>query len=366
MPFKRSWEYLTDSMILLPPTVNGDKIYQPLQEGRVVCLDRRSGSLLWSTDSGGRVTAPVAVSRSDGPRVVLVASEMLVRDGTSSSGLLRSLDSTTGVALWVRDYPRPFKSPIVTGPGRIYIGSADGALYALSSVDGKVLWKLQTQGEVTASALVTAEAIYFGSDDGALRAVNPQNGAQVWKYQTTGRIVCLPVIDDKHIYFGSGDGCIYSLDLLDGRLRWKSRTGAAVEASPVLAGDKLVVGSMDNFLYVISRSSGDRLWKRRLENRIVFPVIVEGDALMVAPFRGDHVPIFLMSDGRRVNYYRLNRGYEIVASPSFFDGTLVVPTDKGLIAAVTVGPAKSEAPKAAKDQLSGTEQTRKPAPRPLP
>src|SRR5262249_58182721 len=128
--------------------------------------------------------------------------------------------------------------------------------------------------------------------------------------------------------------------------------------APVLAGDRLVVGSLDNFLYAISPASGDRLWKRRLDNRIVFPVIVQGDALMVAPFRGDHVPIFLLSDGRRVNYYRLNRGYEIVASPTFVDGTLLVPTDKGLVAAVTIAPAKpDEASKGATQQTPPTPDT---------
>jgi outer membrane protein assembly factor BamB len=367
LPFKRSWQYLTDRMILLAPTVDGDKIYLPLQEGRVICLDLRSGSLLWSSDSGGRVTAPVAISRSEGASVIFVTSEMLVPERGLSSGLLRALDPTTGVALWARDFPRPFKSPIFTSPGRIYIGSTDGALYALSSVDGSVLWKLQTQGEASAGVLITAKALYFGSDDGALRAVNPQNGSEIWKYQTTGPIVCLPVADNKHIYFGSGDGYIYSLDLLEGKLKWKSKTGASVQASPVLAGDKLVVGSLDNFLYVMSRSNGDRVWKRRLDNRIVFPVIVEGDALVVAPYRGDHVPIFLMSDGRRVNYYRLNRGHEIVASPSFSDGTLLVPTDKGLIAAVPVAPARSDGSQnGAKNQMPAPEPLKKPTPRPLP
>jgi outer membrane protein assembly factor BamB len=348
-------------MIMLAPTIDGDKVYQPLQEGRVVCLDRRSGSLLWSSDSGGRVTAPVAISTTERPSVLFVTSE--VSNGGSSGGLLRALDPSTGVALWARDFPRPFKSPIFTSPGRIYIGSADGALYALSSVDGGILWRLQTQGEVSGGILITDTTLYFGSDDGALRAVSPQKGVELWKYQTTGQIVCLPLIDDRHIYFGSGDGYIYSLDLLNGRLKWKFKTGASVQASPVLVGNKLVVGSLDNFLYVLSRSNGDRLWKRRLDNRIVFPVIVEGDALMVAPFRGDHVPIFLMSDGRRVNYYRLNRGCEIVASPSFFDGTLLVPTDKGLVAAVTVAPAKSDAtPSGARSQTPGPGPLKKPTP----
>jgi outer membrane protein assembly factor BamB len=367
LPFKSSWLYLTKSTILLAPTVDGGRIYQPLQEGRIVCLDRQSGSLLWSSDSGGRVTAPIATAEYEAGTVIFVASEKLADGAGSSSGLLRALDPATGVALWARDYPRPFKSPILTGRGRLYVGSSDGSLYAISSTDGVVVWKVQTQDVVTASALVTNKAIYFGSDDGALRAVSPETGQELWKYQTTGRIVCLPAIDDRHIYFGSGDGWIYSLDLLDGRLKWKSRTGAAVEASPVIAGDRLVVGSLDNFIYAISRSNGDRLWKRRLDNRIVFPAIVDGDAVMVAPLRGDHVPVFLISDGRRLNYYRLSRNSEIVASPSFVDGTLLVPTDRGLLAAVAITPARSEEEsKGSKEQMSGDlakpERAKKPNP----
>ena len=368
LPFKRSWEYLTSRMILIAPTVDGDRIYQPLQEGRVVCLDRQSGSLLWSIDSGGLISAPIAPARSDRGNVIFVVSEKLAQDG-GSSGLVRALDPATGVALWAHDYPRPFTSSIALGRGRIYLGSADGSLYAVSTTDGAIAWKVPTQGVVNAGALVTDKAIYFGSDDGALRALNPVNGQELWKYQTTGRIICLPATDDKHIYFGSADGCVYSLDPLDGRLKWKSRTGAAVDASPVIAGDRLIVGSLDNFIYAISLSTGDRLWKRRLDNRIVFPVIVEGDAVMVAPLRGDHVPIFLMSDGRRVSYYSLTRGSEIVASPSFTDGFLLVPTDKGLIAAVPVNPPKSEeASKSTRERSPTTpttaEQIKKPNPRP--
>jgi outer membrane protein assembly factor BamB len=341
LPFKRLWEYLSDRTILVGPTVDGERVYQPLQEGRIICLDRRSGSLLWSSDSGGRVTAPVAVGKSREAEVALITSE-IEGDGSSSSGSLRAVDPTTGVALWARDFPRPFRSPIVTAKDRLFAGSTDGALYAISSIDGQVLWKVQTQNVVDAGVLVTDKAVYFGGEDGALRAVSPETGQELWKYQTTGRIGGLPAIDDKHIYFGSADGFVYSLDLLDGKLKWKSRTGAGVEASPVLAGDRLVVGSLDNFIYAFSRSNGDRLWKRRLDNRIIFPVIIEGDAVMVAPLRGDHIPVFLLADGRRVNYYRLNRGCEIVGSPSFVDGTLLVPTDKGLLAAVTVAPTKSE------------------------
>src|SRR5262245_33768471 len=148
LPFKRAWEYLTDRTILLAPTVDGDRIYQPLREGRVICLDRRSGHLLWSSDSGGRLTAPVAASSPEAAGAIFITSEKINDDGATLSGSIRALDPATGVALWARDYARPFKSPIVIASGRLYIGSADGSLYAISSADGHVVWKVQTQDVV--------------------------------------------------------------------------------------------------------------------------------------------------------------------------------------------------------------------------
>src|SRR2546423_1316186 len=52
-PFKRAWQHLTGAAMTLPPTLDGARIYLPLTGGRVFCLDRESGALLWSTEPGG-------------------------------------------------------------------------------------------------------------------------------------------------------------------------------------------------------------------------------------------------------------------------------------------------------------------------
>jgi outer membrane protein assembly factor BamB len=331
LPFKRLWQYLTDSIAPISPTLDGARVYLPLMEGRIVCLDRETGSLLWSSEPGGTITAPITVSG----KAAYVATRRIAQDGSELGGRLQALDKATGLTLWVRDYTRPFTSPLVLAADRVYAGSADGAFYALSADNGEVLWKVQTQDAVRGRALITESAIYFGSDDGALYAIKPESGAQVWKFQTAGRIVGQPVSDRRAIYFGSGDGYVYSLDMRTGKLRWRTRTGAAVEASPALASGYILVASFDNFVYALSRSNGNRIWKRRLDNRIAAAPIVEGDATMITPLRSDHVAVFLNSDGRRVNYYQLDRGSEIVADPIFSDGTLLLVTDKGLVVATT-------------------------------
>jgi len=338
LPFKRAWQHLTDGATPLSPTLDDARIYLPLTGGRVSCIDRRTGSLLWSSEPGGLVTAPVA----SGENSIYIATRKTGEDGAEAGGSLRAVDKATGLTVWVRDYPRALSSALECARGRIYAGSADGSFYALDARNGELIWKVEGQDVVRGHALVTERAIYFGCDDGVLRVVEPERGQLIWKYQTGGRIIGQPVADDRALYFGSGDGYVYSADIATGKLRWRSRTGAAVEASPVLVGDRLLVASYDNFVYALARASGDRIWKRRLENRITAAPIVEGDANLVAPLHSDYVAVFLNADGRRVNLFQLEPDFEIVAEPIFSGDTLVVPTNQGLVVATATKPPEPQ------------------------
>ncbi|HJZ68019.1 MAG TPA: PQQ-binding-like beta-propeller repeat protein [Blastocatellia bacterium] len=329
LPFKRAWQYLTDSASMQSPSLDGARIYLPLEGGRVICLDRETGTLLWTSEPGGIITSPVTV----GDNSVYIATRKTADDGSEVGGSLRAVDKATGLTVWVKDYSRPFVAPLELAANRIYGGSADGSFYALASENGEVIWKVETQDVVHGRTLVASHAVYFGSDDGALRAVDAERGQIIWKYQTGGKIIGRPAADERALYFGSGDGYVHSVDILTGKLRWKSRTGAAIEASPVLVGDRLLVASFDNFVYALSPANGNRIWKRRLENRLASSPVVQGDASLVAPLRGDYVAVFLNSDGRRVNLYQLDKDFEIVADPIFVRDTLVLATNKGLVVA---------------------------------
>jgi len=327
LPFKRAWQYLTNDALTVAPSVDETRIYLPLAGGRVVCLDRETGALRWSSELGGMVTAPVAVGESS----VYISTRKLADDGSEAGGSVRAVDKATGLTVWMKDYTRPFASTLELTAKRIYAGSADGSFYALDINNGDPLWKIDTQDVVRGRALVTDRAIYFGADDGGLRAVDPEHGQIIWKYQTAGKVVGQPALDERVIFFGAGDGFLYAADFQTGKLKWRARTGAAIEGSPVLVGDRILIASFDNFVYALARSTGDKLWKRRLENRINSTLIMEGDASLVAPLRGDYVAVFLNADGRRVNLYRLEKDNEIVADPIFSNGTLVLLTSNGLV-----------------------------------
>ncbi len=329
LPFKKLWQYL-DEVTTLAPTVDEGRIYLPLTGGRVIALERETGARVWMNESGGMISAPVATS----DQIVYIASRKFAEDGTEAGAAIRAVEKTTGLTLWAHDYPRPFTSPLIISAKRIYAGNADGALYAMALENGDVIWKSPTQDVIRSSPLVFESVIYFGSDDGALRGVELEKGYEVFKFQTKGKVAGAPTMDERSLYFGSGDGSVYAIDRLTGKLKWQARTGAAVETSPVIVGDKLLVASFDNFIYAISKTTGNKIWKRRLDNRLSAAPIVEGDAALIAPLRGDHIAVFLTSDGRRVNFYHLDKEQEIVAQPAFSDNLLLILTDKGLVAAI--------------------------------
>jgi len=336
LPFKRAWQHLTDSASRVAPTTDGSRVFLVLAGGRVICLNVQTGALIWSADPGGVITAPVEIAGE----AAMIASRKIAAGGGDGGAALRAVERSTGLTLWARDYPRAFTSPLCVSDKTIYAGSADGSLYAISAQDGNVLWRSETQDVVRGKAHATATAIYFGSDDGYLRAVEPSNGILIWKLQTGGKVASCPISDDRFIYFGSGDGFAYAVNRTTGAIKWRSPTGAAIEASGVILNDRLLMVSFDNFVYCLSKSSGDRIWKRRLENRIAATPIVDGDANLVAPLQGNYVAMFLNADGRKVNLFQLEEDYEIVADPLFSGETLLLPTSKGLVAALPIRPAE--------------------------
>ena len=121
-PFTRLWQYLTDAAVAIPPALDSRRVYLALAGGRVVCLDRETGSLLWSSEPGGVISGAFAL----GEEVLYIASHRVGEDRSEAGASLRALDRETGLTLWVRDYERPFTSPLVLLRNRIYAGSADG------------------------------------------------------------------------------------------------------------------------------------------------------------------------------------------------------------------------------------------------
>jgi outer membrane protein assembly factor BamB len=332
LPLKKTWQYFTADASLLPPTLDPAHAYVPLAAGRVVCLDRETGALIWTSEPGGTIASPIV--QRDG--LIYVASNYLDETGSDAGSALRAVDKSTGLTVWMCRYPRTFSSPLAVGIERLFAGLSDGTFNAFDVTDGRVRWSAAMGDKTRALALVTAEAVYFGCDDGILRAVKPDDGHLVWKTQTVDKIVARPATDGRSVYFGSSNGYVYSVDATSGRLQWSIRTGAGIESGLAIDESEVIVASLDNFVYALSTTRGDKIWKRRLPGRIAGDPLIDKGYTIVATLRGQSLAVFRNTDGRPVNYFTLDPDVEIAAGPVLLDQTMAVPTDKGLILASVV------------------------------
>jgi eukaryotic-like serine/threonine-protein kinase len=297
----------------------------PLADGKLVALDPLTGNVLWTAEPGGSVSAPPLLT----PEAVYVATSRA--DG---SGVLRALDRSTGVTLWVRELARPVISEIFLHEKRLYLGSADNSVYSLRADNGATVWAFATRGPVRGQAVLRGNDLLIGSDDGALYALNRDTGAEVWRFQTAGPVVGRPAFSGRMLFVTSGDGQAYAIDGAAHRVFWKQRTGAAIEAGAVVVSRGVLVSSFDNFVYLFDGETGDRVWKRRMRRRLVSEPVVTGETAVVAPLRDNQLSVVSLKDGKRVGAFALENGDELVAPPTFVAGGLVLmPTPSGLLAA---------------------------------
>jgi outer membrane protein assembly factor BamB len=336
LPFKNKWEYLTDELIIASPVMDDSNIYLPLADGRIQCLGRNTGSLIWTSDTGAVISSqPLLVNNS------LLVSLARKDEKQTPSGIIKALDKSTGLTLWVHEYSKPFTSTLVFHGDNIYGGNLDGFLYSLSSINGDVIWRYQTGGAIKSTVQIAGEQAFLGGDDGVLRGVELSSGREIFRYTSSDHIRTRPLLVGGNIYFGTSDGYVNCLTLATGKLKWRSLTGGAVEANPVLFNNLIIFTSFDNYIYGFDLRNGNRVWKRRFDGRLSWNFQLDDDCLLMASEAGSKLIVILAKDGSRINMFQLKEELYFYAAPVFSRSLILVSTERGLMALEPRKPTKS-------------------------
>jgi len=182
------------------PLIVGDKLIFGCQCGAVYALNKKSGELLWSTETAGEVKG--AVAYNDG-----------VVFGSNYGGEFFAIDAGNGAKKW--------STPIIGGAfgrgggaystpavayGRVYVGAFDGRVYSLDEDTGAVAWTFSTGAEVYPGPVVAdvkgaPPAVYIGSADGKAYALNAQSGGLLWERSLGAQITGSGVLIGNTVYF---------------------------------------------------------------------------------------------------------------------------------------------------------------------
>jgi len=286
-----SWTYYADGTISGP--VYGDgKLFPNGGTPREVCLDAKTGKVLWDTQLTGC------------PWYQGTYYEGKVLRGLLDNSFV-AIDADTGEVLWsVRPSAYGFwSSGNAAAYGMAYMANVDGYFYAFNATTGQIVWKYEgpglmypgyvqvadgkvyaTTGQATLSPLtpetsrseytcfdaLTGKVLWqvqeeFGSGPGDSAAIAYGNFYAVNTKRTGApsvlTLTCFGPTKDWSMFLGNpAHTAIGYGGPTNAILRWKFHTNGIVMSSPAVVQSKVYVGSFDKNIYCLNASDGSKIW----------------------------------------------------------------------------------------------------------
>ncbi len=273
---------------------------------------------------------------------IAVAGRLAVYANTC--GQVKAIDAQTGALRWHFTAKGKIYATPAIAEGKVVFASADSNIYCLNGETGALVWMLKTGKAIVASPLVYDGTVYIGSSEGAFRAISLKDGRILWTFRGLEAFVeTRPVADAQRIYFGTWDTYFYALNRKDGTLAWKWHNGntnrlyAPAAVWPVLAHGKVFIVAPDRFATALDVRTGRQVW--RTPNRVGRESIGLSQDARTLYVKSMNDTVYAFDAVGHVLKLRAKvmagYGYDIAPSPmAERDGTLYIPTDKGVIIAV--------------------------------
>jgi outer membrane protein assembly factor BamB len=246
---------------------------------RVLCLDAKSGNVLWKHE----YNCPYQISYPGGPRCTPLVSGGKVYT-LGAMGNLYCLDAKSGKELWKVDFKEAYKAkpalwgfaahPILDGQNLITLVGGQQHVVAFDKDTGKEVWKSGAQAETGYSPVLFTEAggkrQMIVVSPKAVYALNPANGEKYWTTPFTadsGCVIMTPVRAGDHLFVGAYQSKNLLLKLTADtpgvEVVWKDKKGqgvSPVNVQPFLQDGVLYGYDDSGVMYAVELPSGKRLW----------------------------------------------------------------------------------------------------------
>jgi outer membrane protein assembly factor BamB len=245
------------------PTLDGDRLYVISSDGKLACLKRSDGSLLWTRDFvkewRGRVPH---WGYSESP---LVDGELVLGTPGGSEAMIVALNKNTGEEVWksaTGGSGAGYSSIVISNGAGVkqYVQLTSRGVIGVRASDGQFLWEYNKVANGTANIptpVTTGDFVFCSTGYGAGAALLKlsRNGQEVQadeQYFLKGNEFQnhhggMLLVGD-HIYAGSGHGsglpaCV---ELKTGKLMWGRQRGAGNGSAAVVYFDGHIVFRYQN------------------------------------------------------------------------------------------------------------------------
>ncbi|MEZ6126906.1 MAG: PQQ-binding-like beta-propeller repeat protein [Planctomycetaceae bacterium] len=247
---------------------------------RVVCLNEKSGEVLWKHEYPVKYTisypsGPRCTPNIDGNRVYTLGAE----------GHLFCFDVASGKIIWQKDLKAEYGTkaalwgysahPLIDGDRLLTLAGGPGShIVALDKHSGKEIWKSSTSPEQGYSPPTiiqhggVRQLILLKPD--AVSSINPNDGTEYWSvpYQATnGSIIMSPVMSGDLLYAAGYSSKSLLLKLTSDKpgatevWRDKKDVISPVNVQPFVVGDVIYGFDQKGVMRALQLPSGEKLWE---------------------------------------------------------------------------------------------------------
>ena len=334
---------------------------------RVLCLDEKSGDILWKHE----YPVNYSVSYPAGPRCTPTVEENRVYT-LGTEGHLFCFDANSGKVLWQKNLTEDYRTktalwgyaahPLIDGDKLICVVGGDGShTVAFNKMTGEEIWRTLTANEQGYSPSKIIEAggvrqLIVTRPDG-VSGVDPETGKVYWSvpYEATnGSIIMTPIQIGEYLFVAgySNKNLLLKLaaDKPQAEVVWQDENRKAVSpvnVQPIADGNTIYGYDQRGALMAVDIPSGDRLWEstealggERPSGTDTAFIYRHGDRYLLFTEKGDLVLAKMTRDG----YQQLDQTHVIEptglafgrpvvwSAPAFANRTMFVRNDKEIVA----------------------------------
>lgn len=245
------------------PTVDGDRLYSLGATGVLLCLEMKTGKLIWRQDLLALGGAPCTKHGYCGCPLV-VGDHIYLSLGGTKGKAIAALDKKSGRVVWqALDDPISPSTPAwdASGPTPQVIFFTGTAAVGVRPKDGTLLWRYpwKTQFDLNiATPIPAGDKVFISSNYGTGAALLRLNGTRapetVWKKNTMQNHFSTSILYEGYLY-GFSDNRLRCVDFQTGSVQW-DKAGLGKGALLIADGKLIVLG--DHGQLVLAKANPDR------------------------------------------------------------------------------------------------------------
>ena len=291
------WFYKTKNSIKNNLVISGNKIIAMNTQGRLYCLDKNSGELIWEQSVGVGEALGTSSAMTIGEETLFAGSSMKIS----------AVDMRNGNVKWSLNTDRGENSPaeFVLDREKLLVSSHWNALACIDAAKGKLKWTNDDENlrfRSSTPTFINSKTI-LAADSNAIMMINSQNGNIEFKkvfenidFSSSAK----PAIYNNIAYIATASSGVVGFDIAEKKLVCKIETGSSilftapysgidsmtVEATPTVFEDELYFGANDGFIYSVDLKTNRLKKKYNAGSAVLGKVAVTKTQIYACAFNG--------------------------------------------------------------------------------